>query len=151
MEKAELDGLLATFSNEEDLIPALQAVQEHLGYVPADAIRRIAAHLRLPASTAFGTASFYSQFRFTPPGKHKLRVCCGTACHVRGSGQIVQALERKLGIQPGETSDDNEFSLERVACFGSCALVPVLVVNDQVHGQMTPEKTLAEIGDLQCP
>lgn len=124
----------------EELIPVLQDVQEKLGYLPREALVSVSRFLNLPESVVFGVATFYAQFYLTRQGKHKVKVCRGTACHVRGGGRIMQAVQRKLGIKPGETTDDYEFSLERVACFGSCALAPVVVIDGKVHGRMTSRK-----------
>jgi NADH:ubiquinone oxidoreductase subunit E len=103
----------------EELIPLLQDVQGKLGYLPAEARTAIGKFLNVPESVVFGVATFYAQFYLTRQGKHKIKVCRGTACHVRGGRRIMQAVQRKLGIKPGETTPDYEFSLERVACFGS--------------------------------
>jgi len=123
-----------------ELIPVLQDVQEAFGYVPREAMTKIARFLNIPESSVYGVVTFYAQFYRTRQGKHKIRVCQGTACHVRGGRRIMQAVEKKLGINPGETTADYKFSLERVACFGSCALAPVMVVDGKVHGRMTPQK-----------
>ena len=123
-----------------ELIPILQDVQEAFSYVPREAMTKIAHFLNIPESSVYGVVTFYAQFYRTRQGKHKIRVCQGTACHVRGGRRIMQAVEKKLGINPGETTADYKFSLERVACFGSCALAPVMVVNGKVHGRMTPQK-----------
>jgi len=140
---------LAVFSHPEELIPALQALQDKIGYLPPEALRDVARHFRLPESTVFGVVSFYSQFYLTRQGRHKIRVCCGTACHVRGAGRILQALQNKLGIASGETTENFEFTSERGACFGSCALAPVVVVNGRVYGNMTPEKVLTIVSELE--
>jgi NADH-quinone oxidoreductase subunit E len=124
------------------LIPLLQDIQETLGYVSPESLRAASRHLNLPESSVYGVVTFYSQFHLTPQGKHIVKVCQGTACHVRGSDDIVKAVQAALGIAPGETTEDFEFSLERVACFGSCALAPVLVIDDTVYGNMTPERAV---------
>jgi NADH-quinone oxidoreductase subunit E len=140
-ESAEVEKLLAAYAQaRENLITILQEVQQRLGYLPAEAVRQVADHLALSESDIYGVASFYSQFRFHPPGRHCLRVCEGTACHVRGSRLLVDAIERELQIPPGQTTPDREFSLESVMCLGSCALAPALVVDGAVHGRMTPKK-----------
>jgi NADH:ubiquinone oxidoreductase subunit E len=125
----------------ENLIPILQDVQNQLGYSSEEAVNRIAEYLELSPNDVYGVATFYSQFRFHPAGRHHMKVCMGTACHVRRSAMILEALERKLGIAPGETTTDREYSLESVACFGSCALAPVVVLDDKVYGRMTTRKT----------
>jgi len=120
-----------------ELVPLLQRAQEALGYLPPDAIHRIARRLRLSESEVFGVASFYAQFRFTPPGRHHLRVCLGTACHVKGGVQMLETLNRRLGVDAGQTTADGEYDLERVACLGCCALAPVVTVDDAIFGQMS--------------
>jgi NADH-quinone oxidoreductase subunit E len=138
---SELGSILSQYERDRsNLIPLLQEVQEKEGFLSPVAVRAIANHLGLSPNDVFGVATFYAQFRFHPPGKHHIKVCQGTACHVRGSTLIQEALERKLGIRPGETTPDRQYSLERVACFGSCALAPVVVIDDKVHGRQTPKK-----------
>jgi len=122
------------------LIPVLQKAQEELGYLPEEAISEIAHFLGVSESEAYGVASFYAQFRFIRQGEHTIKVCQGTACHVRGGRRILETVERELSLQPGETTEDYKFSLERVACFGSCALAPVMVVDKTVYGRMTTAK-----------
>lgn len=134
-----LDEILSPYhGKKEALIFILQKVQAQVGYISEEAISQIAKRLKLSESEVFGVATFYAQFRFTPPGKHNIKVCLGTACHVRGGERILEAVERELGIKPGETTPDLKFNLERVACFGCCALAPVVVVDDKVHSKMTP-------------
>ena len=123
------------------LIPILQEVQESQGYVSPDAIDEIGAFIGVSSGEIFGVASFYAHFRFTKPGKHTVKVCRGTACHVRGSERILEGVERELKIKAGETTPDGLYSLERVACFGCCALAPVVVVDKDVHGRMSSPKT----------
>lgn len=125
------------------VITVLQKVQEKLGYLSREAISEVAKFLRMSETEIFGIASFYAQFRFTPCGKHVVRVCLGTACHVRGGEEIMKTAENKLGIERGNTTDDLTFSLERVACFGSCALSPVMVVDKDVYGRLTTTKVRA--------
>jgi NADH:ubiquinone oxidoreductase subunit E len=122
------------------LIPVLQKVQEELGYLSEGAISEIAQFLGVSENEVFGVASFYAQFRFSRPGKHTIKVCQGTACHVRGGQKILDTVERELNVQPGGTTEDYEFGLERVACFGSCALAPVMVVDKDVYGRVTIAK-----------
>ena len=123
--------------HREVLIPVLQKAQEELGYLSEEAITEIAHFLGLSSSDIYGVASFYAQFRFERPGEHEIKVCQGTACHVRGSARILEEVERELGIHPGETTTDYKYSLERVACVGCCALAPVMIVDDVVHAKMT--------------
>jgi len=126
--------------HKEALIPVLQKVQGEVGYLPEEAISEIAHFLGLSKSRIYGVASFYAQFRFERQGENKVKVCQGTACHVRGGRRILEAVIQQLGIQPGGTTEDYKFSLERVACFGSCALAPVMVMNKTVYGRMNTTK-----------
>jgi len=123
-----------------ELIGLLQAVQAKLGYLPAEAMMAIARFARVPESQVFGVASFYAQFRFTPVGRKRVMVCQGTACHVRGAPKILEEVERRLGIKPGETTPDMEHSLDTVACIGACALAPTLMINKETHGKLTQKK-----------
>ena len=122
------------------IIPALQAVQEKLGYLPDVAMEEIGQVAGVSANTVYGVASFYSQFRFIKPGEHMVKVCLGTACHVRGAMGIIDSLKREIGIDPGQTTTDGKFTLEEVRCFGSCALAPVMVVDEEVYGNVTTTK-----------
>ena len=139
--KGELDQILSHYSGDSsELIPLLQEAQEKFGYLPRETIQRIARFLRLSESTVFGVATFYAQFKLTPTGRRIVRVCRGTACHVRGGARILREVEKELRIKPGETSEDLANTLETIACFGSCALAPVMVVNEGVYGRMTTAK-----------
>lgn len=139
--KKQLDSVLTQYKGEKnDLIPILQEAQEKFGYLPRDVMEGIARFLRLPASIVFGVSTFYAQFKFVPMGKKVVRVCRGTACHVRGADKILQEFERKLCIKPGETTEDREYTLETVACIGACALAPTLTVNKDVKGKMTTQR-----------
>lgn len=124
----------------EELIPILQEIQEQFGYLPAEAMQQAASFLHISDSTVFSVATFYALFKFVPTGRKMVKVCRGTACHVRGAPRILDEVRKKLKIDPGETTDDLEYSLEAIACFGSCALAPVMVVDDTVYGRMTPTK-----------
>ena len=132
-------------------IPVLQKTQEVIGYLPEETISEIADFLGLSKNEVYGVASFYAQFRFERQGEHIVKVCQGTACHVRGGGSILSIVESELGIQPGETRKDYKFSLERVACFGACALAPVMVVDNIVHGKMTTVKAREILGKYLKP
>ena len=137
----DLSNGLKNFGKERgQLIPILQMVQQKFSYLPGKAMEVVAAHLDLPASEVYGVATFYNQFRFNPPGKYPFKICLGTACHVKGGGIILENFERKLGIKDGETTEDREFSIERVACVGCCALAPVALLGETVHGHMAPSK-----------
>lgn len=143
-EKRMLDDIAArlkTFGKERSqLIPILQMIQERHAYIAGDAIKMAAEHLDMAICEVYGVATFYNQFRFHPPGKNQIKVCLGTACHVRGGDIILENFERKLEIRDGETTPDREFSIERVACVGCCALAPVAIVNETVQGHMAPSK-----------
>ena len=139
--KEQLDDILSRHNGENgDLIPILQEAQEKFGYLPREAMQGIARFLRLPESNVFGVATFYAQFKFTPTGKRIVRVCRGTACHVKGGERILESVQRELGIQPGQTTDDLEYSLEVVACIGACALAPVIMIDNEVQRKMSPKK-----------
>lgn len=121
------------------LIAVLQRVQEKVGYLPEDAMKMISDRLSLSLSQVYGVASFYKHFHFKPRGKKIVKVCMGTACHVRGGKAVLTELESKLGIKEGETAEDRSVTLETVGCVGCCALAPVLTVNDQdLYGELTP-------------
>ncbi len=122
------------------LIPILQQVQEVYGFLSKEAVVEIGRHLDLPASKIYGVATFYNQFRFHAPGRFHVQVCRGTACHVKGSAGVLQALKRELGVEPGQTTRDGLFSLEVVACIGACGLAPVISINGEFHANLTPEK-----------
>ena len=124
----------------KELIPILQATQETFGYLPEEAMKGIAQFIGVPESHVYGVATFYEQFYFTRRGKHEIKVCYGTACHVKGATRVVETFERELGICHGETTEDYEYSLERVACVGACALAPVVVVGKKVYGNVAPGK-----------
>ena len=148
--KEKLDKILAHYSGSRDeLIPVLQEAQEEFRYLPREVMLEIAKFLRIPESAIFGVSTFYAQFKFVPTGRKIVRLCRGTACHVRGAPHILDEVERQLGIKPGETTDDLEYSLETIACFGSCALAPVIVIDHKVYGRMTPKKVAEVLGDTK--
>lgn len=122
------------------MIPVLEEVQGITGYLPEPVQRRVASGLGLPLSQVYGVVTFYSFFTMTPRGKHQVRVCLGTACHVRGSKRVLEELEHKLGIEPGECTEDREFSLDIVRCVGACGLAPVMVVDEDTHKQVKAAK-----------
>jgi NADH-quinone oxidoreductase subunit E len=133
-----------------DLIPVLQRVQAAYGYLSPESISRISRWLRISENEIFGVATFFAQFRFNPPGEHVIKVCLGTACHVKGGEQILDLLKRRLDVQPGECSADGKYQLERVACLGCCALAPVLAVDDKVQAEtsvLRVHQMLDERGD----
>ena len=137
----DIASILVTFTKERsNLIPLLQMIQHKCHYLSLQAMQMVAEHLEISASEVYGVASFYNQFRFHPPGKHQIKVCLGTACHVVGGEIVLENFARKLKIKEGETTPDREFSLDRVVCVGCCALAPVSVVDEAVHGRMAPSK-----------
>ncbi|MFB0556683.1 MAG: NADH-quinone oxidoreductase subunit NuoE [Dehalococcoidia bacterium] len=139
--KEQLAKITAQYKKEKgSLIPLLQEVQERLGYLPKKAMQEIARFLEISEIEVYGVATFYNQFRFLPLGKHHVRVCMGTACHLAGGKLVLEALERELDIKVGETTKDANFSLERVACVGCCMLAPVMVTGDKIYSRMTPFK-----------
>jgi NADH-quinone oxidoreductase subunit E len=131
-----------------DLVPLLQRAQAAFGYLSPETVQRIARRLRVTESEVYGVATFYARFRFVPPGRHRLRVCLGTACHVKGGVQMLETLERRLGVGAGETTADGEYDVERVACLGCCALAPVVTLDDDVLAQMSVLK-LQELLDAR--
>jgi len=121
------------------VIPVLQDLQRTFGYLPRPALRLAARRLRQPVSELLGVATFYSQFRFQPVGRHIVRVCHGTACHVARADRISRSIRDELGVGEGETTDDRLFTVEHVACLGCCSLAPVMMVDDTTYGRLTPQ------------
>ena len=121
--------------------------QAQFRYLPAAAIKEIAKFLNIPESSVYGVSTFYAQFKLTPLGKKVIRVCRGTACHVRGSGKVLAEIEKRLGIKAGETTEDMEYSIETVACIGACALAPTMTIDDETYGKMTTKKVAEVLGD----
>lgn len=124
-----------------ELIPLLQSAQEHFGYIPRRAIRYISEVTKTPESKIYGVITFYSQFRLQPMGKNVIRLCTGTACHVANSGVLLDTLQDELGVEVGGTTEDGVFTLFSVACIGCCSLAPVMMVNDDTKGKLTPAST----------
>ncbi|HAS04668.1 MAG TPA: NADH-quinone oxidoreductase subunit NuoE [Dehalococcoidia bacterium] len=128
--------------DRRNLIPILQKVQEKEKYLSPASISEISAYVGISENDVYSVASFYSQFRFTKPGEHTVKVCLGTACHVRGGARVLETVERELKIKPGETTADGKYSLETVACIGACALAPTMVLDNEVQRSMTPQKVV---------
>lgn len=122
------------------LIPIMQDIQAEFGYLPRPAVEEAARWLRVPLSKIYGVITFYAQFHLQPRGKYVLRVCLGTACHVRGGQKVLEAVSKELGIAPGETTPDLKFTLERVACLGCCGLAPTMMVNEETFARLNPQK-----------
>ena len=134
-----MGDILSSFRGERgELIPILQQVQKEFGYLPEDAMKKVARFLKTSESTLYGVATFYAQFRLKPAGKKQVMVCRGTACHVKGARQILEEVEKKLGIKEGETTPDNEYSLNTVACIGCCSLSPTIMIDEKVEANLTP-------------
>lgn len=138
---APLREILSEFEKEEKyLIPILQKAQEEYGYLPEEVLKEISSVLDLSLSQVYGVVTFYTQFHQKPRGKNIIRVCMGTACHVRGGDAVLEEIQQELGIESGETTDDLKFTLETVACIGACGLAPVIMINDETHGRMNSDK-----------
>lgn len=138
---AKVDEIIASHTGKPGaLIPVLEQVQEVLGYLPMPVQQRVASGLNIPAANVYGVVTFYSFFTMVPRGKHNIRVCLGTACYVRGGQRLLETLTSTLGIEPGGCTQDRQFSLETVRCLGACGLAPVIVVDDDTHGQVKPAK-----------
>jgi len=136
--------------NHNNLIAILQEIQEAYSYLPEDIMTYVATALEISPGAVFGVATFYSHFTLDPKGKYVIKVCDGTACHVKKSGDIIKTLEKELGLSSSKkTSDDLLFTLETVACLGACGLAPVVVVNEEVHGSMNIEKTKSLIEKIR--
>jgi NADH-quinone oxidoreductase E subunit len=137
----KIDKVIAKFCNKPGaLIPVLEEIQEIVGYLPESVQRFVSTGLKIPLSQVYGVVTFYSFFTMVPRGKYQIRVCLGTACHVRGGQRIVEEIEDKIGICPGECTDDRTFSLDIVRCLGACGVAPVMVVNEKVHKQVKAAK-----------
>jgi len=137
----ETRAILRSYSRERaNLIPVLQQVQEKLGYLPREAMLEIAAHLDIAPIDVYGVVTFYNQFRLNPPGKHAIKVCLGTACHMKGGYITLEAWKRRLKIEPKQTTPDREFDLDTVACVGCCTMAPVTVVDNKPEGHVEPTR-----------
>ncbi len=131
------------------LIPVLAECQGITGYLPVELQEHVAAGLNLPGSTVYGVVTFYSFFSMVPKGRHIIKLCLGTACYVRGIGEVLNRLENELNLKVGETSEDRRFSLEAVRCLGACGLAPVMVVDEDTHGEVTPESALKIVEEYE--
>jgi NADH-quinone oxidoreductase subunit E len=143
-EQQVLEGVRYILNREpagyRNLISVLQEIQDEFGYLPKQGMREIADHFDISPANVYGVATFYNQFRFTPPGKCHIKVCMGTACHIKQGGLILDQWERRLDINEGERTPDGEYSIERVACVGACVLAPVCIIDGEVVGDMSPTK-----------
>jgi NADH-quinone oxidoreductase subunit E len=150
LEHSKVDKIVKRYSCEESaLIAILQEIENLYGYLPAWALRHVSEKLNVPMIQVYGVASFYDAFHLTPRGRHLIRVCLGTACYLRGSARILEALENELGIKDGATTPDLEFSLQSVRCLGACALAPVMVVGEHYFDKMTPTKVHSVLKRVQ--
>ncbi len=139
-----LDPIIEKYRGKKGVtIPLLADVQKELGYVAEEAVGYLAEKADIPAAELFGVATFYAMFRMQPEGKYVVRVCRGTACHVQGSALIGDQIQRHFKIKDGETTSDGIFTLQYVACLGCCSLAPVIMVGDEVHGRLTPDKAVS--------
>jgi NADH-quinone oxidoreductase subunit E len=148
---AKLDDLLQTFpeAGEDKLIPILQGIQNAYGYLPESILTELNRRTGIPLSKLYGVATFYEQFYLVPHGKHTIKCCRGTACHVRGAARIAEAVEESLGVGDGQTTEDMEFTFETAACLGTCALAPVMMIDGTYHGKMTASNAKKIINELK--
>jgi NADH:ubiquinone oxidoreductase subunit E len=143
-----MDNILSHYEGDRDeLINILQEVQEHFRYLPEDALHKAAEFLNITVNEVYAVATFYALFRLKPCGKKIVRVCRGTACHVRGGSDILHAVQKRLGIKPGETTRDMEYTLETVACIGACALAPNISIDKETYGLVSNKKLEEVFGD----
>ncbi|MBI5188868.1 MAG: NAD(P)H-dependent oxidoreductase subunit E [Nitrospirae bacterium] len=146
-----LEKILTAYRKDEgNIISILQDIQETFGYIPEDAVNWFSKKLDIPASRFFSIATFYAQFHLKQRGRNIITACCGTACHVKGSDRLISGLRKKINLPDGEdTTDDREFTIERVACVGTCSMAPVVIINKNVHGKTTADKLMKEIKKLK--
>jgi len=145
-----LEPVFEEFQTQKgSLIPVLQRAQDFYGYLPAEVLNRISERMGIPLSQVYGVATFYSQFYLTRRGRHIIRQCDGTACHVRGAAKIIRVVEQELGVKAGETTPDYRVTYEIVYCLGSCGLAPVAMVDGEVIGQLVPEKMIEVVRALK--
>ncbi|WP_026485856.1 NADH-quinone oxidoreductase subunit NuoE [Caldanaerobius polysaccharolyticus] len=150
-EKVEkLKGIIEYYKDKRgSLIPVMNEAQELFGYLPYEVQEMIAKGLNVPISEVYGVATFYSRFTLKPAGKYKIGVCLGTACYVKGAALVMDKIREKLGIEAGETTSDGKFSLDATRCLGACGLAPVMMINDEVYGRLTPDEVVKIIEKYQ--
>jgi NADH-quinone oxidoreductase subunit E len=147
---APLRRILDEFGDQKGaVIPILQRVQDAYGYLPREILAELSKRTGIPLTRLIGVATFYAQFRLSRRGRHLIRICDGTACHVRGAPKVIERVENNLGVPRGGTSSDYEYTMEIVYCLGSCGLAPVAVVDDQVHGRLTPNAMEEHLRELR--
>jgi NADH:ubiquinone oxidoreductase subunit E len=146
---APLEKILEEYAGQKGaIIPILQHTQEAYGYLPKEVLQEISKRTGIPVSKLLGVATFYAQFRLNRRGKHLIRICDGTACHVRGASKCIESVEKQLNVPAGGTSEDYEYTMEIVYCLGSCGLAPVAVVDDKVYGRLTPNSLVEQLEGL---
>ncbi len=145
-ELGAIDALVA--AGRDDLITLIQDVQERYGFLPRNIMAEVASKLGVPLGRLFGIATFYGAFHLKPHGRHVVKVCCGTACHVSGATHITEALAKRLDVEPGETTDDMAFTLERVACVGCCSLAPVVVIGEDTYGRISRQDAVTVVAAI---
>jgi len=145
-----IDLLISKYKNKQgNLIPLLQGVQSIYGYIPNEAFYKLNKEVGLELAAMYGVATFYSQFRLNPVGKHIIKVCHGTACHVQNASKITEAIMDSLKVNDGETTEDNMFTLESVACLGCCSLAPVMMIGDETYGKLTGKSSVKVIKNIK--
>lgn len=145
-----IDSLIEKYNGKKgNMIPLLQGIQEEFGYLPKEAFTKVSKETGLELSEMYGVATFYAQFRLKPVGKHIVKVCHGTACHVQNAKELTDALQDSLNVDDGETTEDGMFTLESVACLGCCSLAPVLMIGDETYGKLTGDKAVKIVRDIK--
>ena len=145
-----LDSLIEKYKDKKgNLIPLLQGTQDIFGYIPREAFEKISSEVGIELSDMYGVVTFYAQFRLNPVGKHIIKVCHGTACHVQNANAITDAIQDALKVNDGETTEDGLFTLESVACLGCCSLAPVMMIGDETYGKLTGDKAKKIIRDIK--
>ncbi len=146
-----LNKILNRYTTDEgNIISLLQEIQDVLGYIPENTVDWFSKKLNIPESRFFGVITFYSQFHLKPRGKHLITACCGTACHVKGSERFINNLQRELKIPEGEdTTEDKKFTVEKVACIGTCSMAPAVIINKKIYGKMTTDKLMRKVKTLE--
>jgi NADH-quinone oxidoreductase subunit E len=147
---SSIDSLIERYKSKKgNMIPLLQGIQEIFGYIPKDAFIKVSKETRIELSDMYGVATFYAQFRLKPVGKHIIKVCHGTACHVQNAKELTNALQDSLKVTDGDTTEDGLFTLESVACLGCCSLAPVLMIGDETYGKLTGDKAVKIVRDIK--
>jgi NADH-quinone oxidoreductase subunit E len=141
MDAQRLESILSHYECDPwDLIPIMQDIQDSYSYLPKDELQEVSQRLKVPLTQIFSVATFFKMFSLVPKGRHQVKVCLGTTCHLRGGGRLVESLSNRLGVEPGYTTKDMQFSLETVGCLGSCAQAPVMMIDDKYFGRSSVDK-----------